>query len=122
MEDDDGEAWTTAQAAGHCGVGIDTFSKYVRIGLGDAPKPFARQPGRGGQDLYRAREVRAWHANRPGRGTRTDLRKPAQATLPAGIAPDDAATLRWLTDTPEGRDVLALVTQRRLADQVEKGN
>lgn len=67
-----GKLWTTAQAAEHCGVKPKTYTYYVlRQG---APAAVSRQPGRGGQDLFDAEAVRAWHANRPGHGARTDLR------------------------------------------------
>lgn len=67
------ELWTTAQAAEHCGVSPNTY-RYYQKRLG-APAPVLREPGRGGQNLYRAQEVRAWHAGRRGQGARTDLPK-----------------------------------------------
>jgi hypothetical protein len=38
-----------------------------------------RAPGRGGESLFAADQVRAAHLNRPGRGHRTDLRDEAQS-------------------------------------------
>lgn len=69
----DRELWTTAQAAEYCGVQAKTYS-YYRKRLG-APDPVSSQPGRGGQDLYDAAQVREWQANRRGQGARTDLRQ-----------------------------------------------
>lgn len=71
----DRELWTTTQAAEHCGVKASTFRDYRSKSQLGVPAPVGSQPGRGGQDLYDADEIRAWHANRPGRGARTDLRQ-----------------------------------------------
>lgn len=67
------ERWTTKQVAAYLGIEPDTYPRY-REEQG-APGPVGREPGRSGQNVYDADEVRAWHANRPGRGARTDLRK-----------------------------------------------
>jgi hypothetical protein len=67
------ELWTTTQAAEHCGVRPSTFRAYRTKPQLGVPAPVSSQPGRGGQDLFDADEVRAWHTARPGRGARTDL-------------------------------------------------
>jgi hypothetical protein len=60
--------WTTGQVAQHCGVNPGTYRDYVsRL---DAPGPVdARDPVTGAK-LYDAAAVKAWHANRPGKGWR----------------------------------------------------
>lgn len=64
-----GDLWTTAQCAEHFGVEVGSaYSTLYRLGI----RPVARQPGRGGQNLYDAEQVRT--ASRPGQGKRTDLR------------------------------------------------
>lgn len=69
---DPDEQWTLAQAAEHLG-NTSTDSAYkalTRLGV----KATSRQPGRGGQSLYRPAEVMYAHATRPGQGARTDLK------------------------------------------------
>jgi hypothetical protein len=62
--------WTIAQVADHLGITVKAADKQLRRwGIGAV----ARQPGRGGMNLYDADAVRAAHAGRPGRGARTDL-------------------------------------------------
>lgn len=72
------ELWTAAQAGGQCrtkerpnGVPGATYRRYVAL-LG-APDAVARDVKTGAK-LYDAAAVREWHANRPGRGARTDLK------------------------------------------------
>lgn len=69
------ERWTTSQAAAHCGVLMDTFRSYVNRGL--APRPLPHEFGPRGERIFLADEIRRWHANRPGPGTRTDLKENA---------------------------------------------
>lgn len=71
----DRELWTTTQAAEHCGVRPNTFRDYRQRLDPPPPAPVSSEPGRGGQDLYDAEAVRRWHAERPGRGARTDLKE-----------------------------------------------
>jgi hypothetical protein len=67
------ELWTTNQVAEHLGVRPGTFRDYRQRLDPPPPAPVSSQPGRGGQDLYDAAAVREWHANRKGRGHRSDL-------------------------------------------------
>lgn len=67
------EQWTTRQVAAYLGIKPDTYPRYRKQG---APGPIGREPGRSGQNLYDADAVRVWDAHRPGRGIRTDLRRP----------------------------------------------
>lgn len=68
----DGVEWWTADAVSEeTGERRQTFSAYVA--RGQAPKPgmtIGRTP------LWEAKAIRAWVKTRPGRGARTDLRKP----------------------------------------------
>lgn len=66
-----GERWTTAQVAEYCGVRPSTYRDYVSDGR--APGPLPERDLKTGAKLYDADAVKAWHANRPGRGARTDL-------------------------------------------------
>jgi len=68
---EDVELWTTTQAGTYCGVTAKTYRGYVSS-LG-APSAVAREPGRGGENLHVAADVRTWHARRGGQGRRTDL-------------------------------------------------
>jgi hypothetical protein len=68
------EFWTTTQAAEYCGITSAAFRRE-RSRDYPPPEPVGRQPGRKGQDLYDADAVRAWRANRPGRGFRSDLKE-----------------------------------------------
>jgi len=65
--------WTTTQAARHWGVKPGTYRDYVSAGY--APQPVEMRDPRTGAKLYRAVDVREWHANRLGQGARTDLIK-----------------------------------------------
>lgn len=65
------ERWTTAQAAEWCNIRPSTYRDYVSEGRAPAPLP-ERDPASGAK-LHDAAAVRAWHASRPGAGTRTDL-------------------------------------------------
>jgi hypothetical protein len=67
------EQWPTSKAAAECGMSPAAFRRErTRSG---APAPVGREPGRSGEDLYDADEVRAWKASRPGRWPRTDLKE-----------------------------------------------
>ena len=72
MIDDTDDLWTTTQAAEHIGA-ASTASARRTLGRWGV-HPVARQPGTGGESLYRADDVRRARAGRPGRGTRTDLK------------------------------------------------
>ncbi len=70
------ELWTTTQCAEHVGVTPGTWRHYVSVRTQPHLRPPAavgRQPGKAGESLFPADQVRAWHAGRPGRGARTDL-------------------------------------------------
>lgn len=60
------ELWTSAEAASFLGVAsADIAGRTLRrAGI----QPLARQPGRSGQNLWGADEVRRFKASRPGRG------------------------------------------------------
>ncbi|MFI1579998.1 hypothetical protein [Embleya sp. NPDC020630] len=68
---DPAEQWTITEAAEHLRArSTNTARRFLaRAGV----HAIARQPGRGGQNLYDAQAVRDAHANRPGQGARTDL-------------------------------------------------
>lgn len=66
------ETWTITEAAAYLraastGSARRTLSRWGVTAVG-------RQPGRGGESLYDADQVRAAKAARPGRGARTDLK------------------------------------------------
>jgi hypothetical protein len=68
---DAAERWTTGQVADYLGINPGTYRDYVvRQG---APGPLRERDPDTGAKLYDAAAVRAWHANRPGKGARTDL-------------------------------------------------
>ena len=70
---DENELWTTSQVAEYIGAAS------VRSATGTLHRwgvhPVSREPGRSGQNLYRAAQVKAAKAARPGRGARIDLTK-----------------------------------------------
>lgn len=69
--------WTITQVAQHLGVNVKSADKQLRRwGIAAV----ARQPGRGGSNLYDSGAVVAAHAGRPGRGARTDLTRKATST------------------------------------------
>jgi hypothetical protein len=68
------ELWTTAEAADYLGASSEGSGRKTLSRLGVAP--VSREPGRGGQNLYDAAEIRAAKARMPGRGKRS---------LPGGI-------------------------------------
>jgi hypothetical protein len=70
-DDERTDMWTTTQAAEYCGVTAKTYRGYVS-NFG-APGAVAREPGRGGENLHFAFDVREWHAKRAGQGKRNDL-------------------------------------------------
>lgn len=67
---DDREVWTTRQAATHCGIRPATYRDYTRTN--GAPGPLEYRSA-GGELLFDAAAVRAWHAKRPGRGSQARL-------------------------------------------------
>ncbi len=62
------ELWTTAEAAEYLGASSAGSGRKTLSRLGVAP--LSREPGRGGQNLYDAAEIRAAKARMPGRGKR----------------------------------------------------
>ena len=62
------ELWTTAEAAEYLGASSAGSGRKTLSRLGVVP--LSREPGRGGQNLYQAAEVRAAKARMPGRGKR----------------------------------------------------
>lgn len=66
------ELWTTTEVAEHIGAStVKSASRSLgRWGI----KPVSRQPGRSGENLWDAEQVRQAKAARPGRGARTDLK------------------------------------------------
>lgn len=56
-----------------------TFAGYVT--RGQAPKPVEKI---GATPLWKRSEIVEWAENRPGRGARTDLRKPRRPAKPTG--------------------------------------
>ena len=63
------ELWTTAEAADYLGASSEGSGRKTLSRLGVAP--VSREPGRGGQNLYDAAEIRAAKARMPGRGKRS---------------------------------------------------
>lgn len=77
------DRWTAEVAGANCktkrspnGVSGATYRRYVL--LSGAPDAVSREPGRKGQNLYDPDAVRAWHAQRPGQGYRTDLKETSE--------------------------------------------
>jgi hypothetical protein len=60
------ELWTTAEAAAYLGATSTGSGRKTLFRLGVFP--VSREPGRGGQNLYDAGQVRAARAGMPGRG------------------------------------------------------
>ncbi len=58
-------AWTTTQAAAHCGIKPATYRDYIRKSGAPRALPFR---GANGELLFDVYSVRTWHRNRPGRG------------------------------------------------------
>jgi hypothetical protein len=58
------ELVTLTEAAAHIGAGTSGSARRSlhRAGI----RPVARAPGRAGESLYDAEQVRAWQASRPG--------------------------------------------------------
>lgn len=71
----DNDLWTIDQVTAYLGAASTGSARRTLSRWG--VQAVARQPGRGGQSLYDPVEVRRAHAARPGRGTRTDLRRDA---------------------------------------------
>jgi len=68
------ELWTTVEAAEYLGASSAGSGRKTLSRLGLAP--VSREPGRGGQNLYDAAEVRAAKARMPGRGKRPSDAEP----------------------------------------------
>ncbi len=64
------EQWTIAEVAAYLGVSQKSADKQLRRWQIAA---VARQPGRGGMNLYDAEAVQTAKRRRPGQGARTDL-------------------------------------------------
>jgi hypothetical protein len=89
------ELWTTAEVAEYLGASSAGSGRKTLSRLGLAP--VSRQPGRDGQNLYDATEVRAAKARMPGRGN--DLR----TQIPAVPVPgEDATTVATTCESREG--------------------
>lgn len=74
------ELWPISRVAEHLGYSGPSATGSARKTLYRwGLSAVSRAPGRGGESLYDADQVRAAHAARPGRGTRTDLRDAASA-------------------------------------------
>lgn len=73
MPDEQPERWTTSQIAERYNASSNRSIAVALSRLGI--RPVAREPGRSGQNLYDAAQVRAAMAARPGAGRRTDLGK-----------------------------------------------
>lgn len=86
----DREVWTTRQAAIHCGIRPATYRDYTRTN--GAPGPLEYRSA-GGELLFDADAVRAWHANRPGRGSQARF-VTRSATAHTGLSPEDSVE-RW---------------------------
>jgi hypothetical protein len=65
------ERWPATRCAQHCGVKHAAVWRYY-VRTQGAPKPLGHNPSTGLLE-WDADAVRTWHANRPGRGRRTDL-------------------------------------------------
>lgn len=67
------QQWTTTEVQEYLGASsVRSVSKTLsRLGV----RPVARQPGRSGENLYDAAQIRAAKASMPGRGVRSDLRQ-----------------------------------------------
>jgi hypothetical protein len=87
------ELWTTVEAAEYLGASSAGSGRKTLSRLGLAP--VSRQPGRGGQNLYDATEVRAAKARMPGRGN--DLRTRIPAVPVPGEGTTTVATTRETT-------------------------
>ena len=74
MEDPNPELWTADQVADYLGAASTGSARRTLSRWG--VRAVAYRPGPSGrpQAYYRADEVRAAHAARPGKGARTDLR------------------------------------------------
>jgi hypothetical protein len=64
--------WTIADIAEHLGASSTGSARRTLSRWGVTA--VARQPGRGGQNLFDPQQVRDAQAERPGRGKRTDLK------------------------------------------------
>lgn len=66
---------TATEAAKLAGIARDTFTAYVSRGL--APAAALELAGR---KFYKLATINRWIGNRPGRGARTDLKRPRAST------------------------------------------
>jgi hypothetical protein len=66
------ELWTIAEAAEHIGAASNKSATSTLSRWGVKAVSYQRSPRGPAKALYSADEIRAAHANRPGRGTRTD--------------------------------------------------
>ncbi|MUN41387.1 hypothetical protein [Actinomadura litoris] len=67
------EEWRASDVAEHMGIALPSVRPTLRR-LGVRPYRHEPAPGGGVRAVYSAAAVRAAHANRPGRGARTDLK------------------------------------------------
>lgn len=75
------ELWTTAEAAAYLGASPAGSGRKTLSRLGVAP--VSREPGRAGQNLYDASQVRAAKARMSGRGKRSAASAPCPAPTPS---------------------------------------
>lgn len=70
------ELWTVSEVAKYLGYSGDSANGSARKQLSRwGLKPEGRQPGRGGESLFAADQVRDAHENRPGRGRWAESRR-----------------------------------------------
>ena len=65
--------WTAEQAADHCGVNSSTWRSYVARQGAPEPVPWWGRGRDATGNLFDTKAVRAWQAQRPGQGSRSDL-------------------------------------------------
>lgn len=112
MTEPNDDTWTIDQVAEHLGLtraGARSTMRNWNI------EPVARQPGRSGLSLYRATEVRAAHATRPGRGSRTDTHggNPPMTPDEQLLRDRAAAFTDWLCHAVQLRGLDLAVIDRR---------
>jgi hypothetical protein len=91
------ERWTAEQCAAHAGITTSTWRDYVADHR--APAPLPGYDPHTGRKTWDPATVRAWHAQRPGQGTRTDLTYlPSPDGQPVFINPTTITTATLLRD------------------------
>lgn len=74
-EEGDRELWSIAQVAEHLGTASTGSARRSLSRWGVSAVEYRKGPSERAEARYDAEEVRAGAANRPGRGTRTDLER-----------------------------------------------